>query len=243
MAPRNPIENLGQSLGEYLREQRTNARLSLRQLADLAGVSNPYLSQIERGLKKPSAEILQELAKGLQISAETLYVKAGFLDERTVSEHRPWDVETAINADAALTDRQKATLIDIYRSFTGQMTHAMERQSEQHDSTRPDAAQGRAQDVAAETAAKPVPADQPTQPAGAPVATPRQSRTRARATKKSAVKAGSAATHKASTTTSTKKSTKATRQATKATKAKRAGRSTKAEASTPTSTTESSEQP
>ena len=120
MTSRNPIENLGQSLGEYLREQRTSARLSLRQLADLAGVSNPYLSQIERGVKKPSAEILQQLAKGLQISSESLYVKAGFLDERTVSEHRPWDVETAVTADPALTERQKSTLIDIYRSFVGE---------------------------------------------------------------------------------------------------------------------------
>jgi transcriptional regulator with XRE-family HTH domain len=119
MTSRNPIESLGQSLGEYLREQRTSARLSLRQLADLAGVSNPYLSQIERGVKKPSAEILQQLAKGLQISSESLYVKAGFLDEHTVSGHRPWDVEVAVTADTALTDRQKATLIDIYRSFVG----------------------------------------------------------------------------------------------------------------------------
>lgn len=120
MTPGNPIENLGQSLGEYLREQRTSARLSLRQLADLAGVSNPYLSQIERGVKKPSAEILQQLAKGLQISSESLYVKAGFLDEHTVSEHRPWDVEAAVTADPALTGRQKDTLIDIYRSFVGE---------------------------------------------------------------------------------------------------------------------------
>lgn len=120
MTPRNPIENLGQSLGEYLREQRTSARLSLRQLADLAGVSNPYLSQIERGVKKPSAEILQQLAKGLQISSESLYVKAGFLDEHTVSEHRPWDVEAAVSADTALSQRQKDTLIDIYRSFVGE---------------------------------------------------------------------------------------------------------------------------
>lgn len=115
MTSNNPIE----SLGDYLREQRQLARLSLRQLSDLAGVSNPYLSQIERGLKKPSAEILHELAKGLQISAESLYVKAGFLDERTVSEHRPWDVEAAVTADRDLTDRQKETLIDIYRSFVG----------------------------------------------------------------------------------------------------------------------------
>jgi len=122
MTPRNPIENLGESLGEYLREQRTSARLSLRQLADLAGVSNPYLSQIERGIKKPSAEILQQLAKGLQISSESLYVKAGFLDERAVSEHRPWDVEAAIGADGSLTERQKSTLVDIYRSFVGEPT-------------------------------------------------------------------------------------------------------------------------
>lgn len=122
MPSKNPIENLGESLGDYLREQRKNARLSLRQLADLAGVSNPYLSQIERGIKKPSAEILQQLAKGLQISSESLYVKAGFLDERAVSEHRPWDVEAAITADVSLTERQKSTLIDIYRSFVGEPT-------------------------------------------------------------------------------------------------------------------------
>lgn len=120
MTSNNPIESFGESLGDYLREQRQAARLSLRQLSDLAGVSNPYLSQIERGLKKPSAEILQELAKGLQISAESLYVKAGFLDERTVSENRPWDVETAVTADRKLSDRQKDTLIDIYRSFIGE---------------------------------------------------------------------------------------------------------------------------
>ena len=77
---KNPLNDLGSSLGEYLREQRTAARLSLRQLSELAGVSNPYLSQIERGLKRPSAEILQQLAKGLEVSAESLYVKAGILD-------------------------------------------------------------------------------------------------------------------------------------------------------------------
>lgn len=176
MAPKNPIENLGESLGEYLREQRTNAKLSLRQLADLAGVSNPYLSQIERGLKRPSAEILQELAKGLQISAETLYVKAGFLDERTVSEHRPWDVETAITADRALSDRQKDTLIDIYRSFTGEQTRAMQRQA-QAPATSRDAG---------------------------PVKAARQTRTRATATKKSAATRTSTSTTTTSTTKSAK---------------------------------------
>lgn len=108
-------------LGSYLREQRENAQLSLRQLAEAAGVSNPYLSQIERGLKKPSAEILQQIAKGLQVSAESLYVRAGILDER-VADHdgppRP-DVLTAIAGDPALTDRQRAVLVDIYQSFVG----------------------------------------------------------------------------------------------------------------------------
>ncbi len=99
-------------LGDYLREQRQAARLSIRQLATLAGVSNPYLSQVERGLRKPSAEVLQQIAKGLRISAEALYVRAGILD----SEGRP-DVEAAIGADPALTDRQRRALLDIYASF------------------------------------------------------------------------------------------------------------------------------
>ena len=91
-------------LGDYLREQREGARLSVRQLATLAGVSNPYLSQVERGLRKPSAEVLQQIAKGLRISAEVLYIRAGILD----SEGRP-DVEAAIAADVLLTDRQRGT--------------------------------------------------------------------------------------------------------------------------------------
>lgn len=99
-------------LGDYLREQREGAKLSVRQLATLAGVSNPYLSQIERGLRKPSAEVLQQIAKGLRISAEALYVRAGILD----GEGRP-DVEAAIGADPALTDRQRRALLDIYTSF------------------------------------------------------------------------------------------------------------------------------
>lgn len=101
-------------LGAYLREQRQNARLSLRQLAELAEVSNPYLSQIERGLKKPSAEILQSLAKGLRVSAESLYVRAGILDER---DEQQVDIEAAILSDSLLTERQKAVLLDIYESF------------------------------------------------------------------------------------------------------------------------------
>lgn len=101
------------SLGEYIRDQRKGAEYSLRQLADAAGVSNPYLSQIERGLKKPSAEILQQIAKALRISAETLYVRAGILEERDGSS----DVVGAILADTGLDDRHKRVLIDIYESF------------------------------------------------------------------------------------------------------------------------------
>ncbi|MET7682676.1 helix-turn-helix transcriptional regulator [Streptomyces sp. NPDC005423] len=106
--------NVG-NLGEYLREQRRNAQLSLRQLADAAGVSNPYLSQIERGLRKPSAEVLQQVAKALRISAETLYVRAGILD----AERDRDEVETraVILADPTLTERQKLVLLQIYESF------------------------------------------------------------------------------------------------------------------------------
>ena len=100
------------SLGDYIREQRESAQVSLRQLAKTAGVSNPYLSQIERGVKKPSAEILSQIAKGLRISAETLYVRAGILDD-----HQGSDVVAAILADVTIGERHKRTLIDVYESF------------------------------------------------------------------------------------------------------------------------------
>ncbi|MFX4291642.1 helix-turn-helix domain-containing protein [Streptomyces bohaiensis] len=106
-------------LGEFLRDQRRQARLSLRQLADAAGVSNPYLSQIERGLRKPSAEILQQIAKGLEISAETLYVRAGILDEEVREDQGtegPGVIE-AVHADPVLTEAQKQALVEIYHSF------------------------------------------------------------------------------------------------------------------------------
>jgi transcriptional regulator with XRE-family HTH domain len=99
-------------LGTYLKEQRQSAKLTLRQLAELAEVSNPYLSQIERGLKKPSAEILQSLAKGLRISAESLYVRAGMMDDPGQG-----DVVAAVMADQALTERQRRALLDIYQAF------------------------------------------------------------------------------------------------------------------------------
>ena len=101
------------NLGDYIREQRNSANVSLRQLAKLAGVSNPYLSQIERGLRKPSAEILQQIAKALRISAEALYVQAGILDER----YGDSDVQAAVLGDAMLTERQKQVLLEIYESF------------------------------------------------------------------------------------------------------------------------------
>lgn len=110
------VRELG-ALGAYLREQRRNAELSVRQLADLAGVSNPYLSQIERGLRKPSAEVLQQLARSLRISAEALYVRAGLLDPTDEREPDTHTVEAAIIADGALNDRQRRVLLDIYESF------------------------------------------------------------------------------------------------------------------------------
>lgn len=105
--------NVG-NLGEYLREQRRQAQLSLRQLADAAGVSNPYLSQIERGLRKPSADILQQLAKALRISAETLYVQAGILDER---DRDAVETTAVILADPSISEQQKQVLLQIYASF------------------------------------------------------------------------------------------------------------------------------
>src|SRR6478735_6840301 len=101
-------------LGAYLREQRENAQYSLRQLAEVAGVSNPYLSQIERGLRKPSAEILQQIAKALRISAETLYVQAGILEER---EGDGPGLRAEILADPLINERQKQALLAVYEAF------------------------------------------------------------------------------------------------------------------------------
>lgn len=103
-----------ESLGDYLREQRVAAQLSLRQLAEQAGVSNPYLSQIERGLRRPSAEVLQQLAKALRISAEQLYVQAGIVSP-DAAEAR--SVELAILGDPALSERHKQALLDVYQAF------------------------------------------------------------------------------------------------------------------------------
>ena len=102
------------ALGDYLKEQRLQARLSLRQLAEQAGVSNPYLSQIERGLRKPSAEVLQQIAKAMRISAESLYVRAGIVNP---VDGVGGSVELAILGDTRLTERQKQSLLDVYSSF------------------------------------------------------------------------------------------------------------------------------
>jgi transcriptional regulator with XRE-family HTH domain len=109
---RDDFETRWREVGEFIREQRRIGHLSLRKLSEMAGVSNPYLSQIERGLRRPSAEILQQIARALRISAETLYVRAGILDEADEI-----DVVSAILRDPDLTEEQKHTLVRVYESF------------------------------------------------------------------------------------------------------------------------------
>jgi len=113
-------------LGQYIRDQRHQAELSVRKLADLAGVSNPYLSQIERGLKRPSAEILQQIARALQLSSETLYVRAGILDSERES-----NLVDSIRSQSNLTGEQKQVLVRIYESFIAE-----------HDSATGDSSKG-----------------------------------------------------------------------------------------------------
>ena len=112
-------------IGVFIRDQRDQAQMSLRQLAKAADVSNPYLSQVERGLRKPSAEILNRIAQGLRISAETLYVQAGILDEREGDEA----VTTAIATDQTLTERQRTTLLQIYAAFQSENRSQAEREA------------------------------------------------------------------------------------------------------------------
>ena len=107
------LDQRWRDLGEFIREQRKVGHLSLRKLSDLAGISNPYLSQIERGLRKPSAEILQQIARALDISSETLYIRAGILEERPEDS----DLAGEIRRDPWLDEEQKRTLIRIYESF------------------------------------------------------------------------------------------------------------------------------
>ena len=115
-------------LGDYIKAQRDQAQMSLRQLANAAEISNPYLSQVERGLRKPSSDILARIAQGLRISAETLYVQAGILAEREGDE----TVTTAIASDSTLTERQRTTLLQIYAAFQAENRGNRE-DTDQHD--------------------------------------------------------------------------------------------------------------
>ena len=118
MSKSNDRDAVWNGVGEFIRAQREMARLSLRQLAEIANISNPYLSQVERGLHKPSADVLKNLASALKISAETMYAQAGLLDESTASAGRSGpEVEEAIRLDARLSPDQKETLVRIYRGF------------------------------------------------------------------------------------------------------------------------------
>lgn len=115
------MTNAAQDIGSFIRAQREAAQVSVRQLAEKAGVSNPYLSQIERGLRKPSAEVLSQIAKALRVSAEVLYVRAGILEPTETSA-----VRDAVVTDSAITERQKQVLLDIYSSFCQQNEAARE---------------------------------------------------------------------------------------------------------------------
>ena len=107
--------DMASDIGSFIRTQRETAQVSVRQLAEKSGVSNPYLSQVERGLRKPSADVLSQIAKALRVSAEVLYVRAGMLEPSDKSQ-----VRDAIITDTAITERQKQVLLDIYASFTQQ---------------------------------------------------------------------------------------------------------------------------
>jgi transcriptional regulator with XRE-family HTH domain len=152
------------SLGEYLAEQRRHAQLSLRQLSDLAGVSNPYLSQIERGLRKPSADVLQQLAKALRISAETLYVRAGILDPDDSSDgaRRASGVVDAVLLDPALNERQKRVLLDVYASFVRENTPESDTAPDHEAAEKPGPARPAAATAAKKTATKKTPASKRT---------------------------------------------------------------------------------
>src|SRR5579863_9219993 len=142
--------NVG-AIGAYIRDQREQAKISLRQLAQSAGISNPYLSQIERGLRRPSADILQQIAKGLRISAEALYVQAGILDDRLSDS----GVRAALLADSDLSERQKQVLVEIYESFRKENAAVAEAAAAEAAGTVQDAAE-------AESAADAAGADQET---------------------------------------------------------------------------------
>ena len=123
-SPLNDLEERLADLGEFIRGQRNVASLSLRRLSELSGISNPYLSQIERGLRKPSADILQQLARALSISAEQLYVRAGILDPDTSPSSGGTDVAQAIRLDDRLSEQQKQSLLCVYASFLAEVSES-----------------------------------------------------------------------------------------------------------------------
>jgi transcriptional regulator with XRE-family HTH domain len=131
-APR--VSTVSSQVGAFIREQRNAARVSLRELARAAGVSNPYLSQVERGLRKPSAEILAAIARGLRISAETLYEQAGILDRRSGNP----DTVAAIRSDTALSERHKAVLLELYETYVRE--HRAAQQAAPHGAPLPSSA-------------------------------------------------------------------------------------------------------
>jgi transcriptional regulator with XRE-family HTH domain len=124
------VATAAQDIGSFIRSQRMGAEVSLRQLAERAGVSNPYLSQIERGLRKPSADVLAQIAKGLRVSAEVLYVRAGILEERPASP-----VRDALMADTVISERQKQVLLEIYESFCKETRTVVESDTDTTQST------------------------------------------------------------------------------------------------------------
>jgi transcriptional regulator with XRE-family HTH domain len=126
------VSNAAQDIGSFIRSQREAAQVSVRQLAEKAGVSNPYLSQIERGLRKPSADVLSQIAKALRVSAEVLYIRAGMLEPSETNE-----VRDAIITDTAITERQKQVLLDIYTSFCEQTEAALVQEDMPKEEDRP----------------------------------------------------------------------------------------------------------
>jgi transcriptional regulator with XRE-family HTH domain len=120
--------DMASDIGSFIRDLRQNAQVSVRQLAERSGVSNPYLSQVERGLRKPSADVLSQIAKALRVSAEVLYVRAGILEPSDKSQ-----VRDAIITDTAISERQKQVLLDIYASFT-QQNESTQEECPPHDS-------------------------------------------------------------------------------------------------------------
>jgi transcriptional regulator with XRE-family HTH domain len=210
----DPVAALNvRELGDFIRDQRRTAQISLRQLAKQAGVSNPYLSQIERGLRRPSAEILQQIAKALRISAEVLYVQAGILEER----HGGENVSAAVLADDSLSERQKQVVLDIYEAFCRENAVAGRISAEDV----PAATDPLANDLLAD--AQPVPCAPAVPPptgraagaekvAGAPTArSPRASTTRTASTGPRRTRAGSATS--GTSTASTRSSGKAAGEA------------------------------